>query len=569
MYQAFTTYRSRDAIKILWRNWAVLFAAFFSLWFVGVKNIAPWRYEWLWFGDLRAAQVHWEFFRWTELFKFPIAGTPNYVREEPHSLLFYLPFKSLNPILPDKFQFLGFIVVTLFIFQAVAAVKLLKLFGLSELHRNLGAVLLVLSPILIFRTGYLSHVMLGGHGFILAAINLYWSESKRVRSWTLVCVLLSLLDPYLMVLAISILVCHIGRMVLISPKNYSEPLIMGAVVALSVLASLFLQGYFVDAGSLQSSHSFRMNVAAFFNPHFDSQQNFSLILSRFHRLFNQSNFSEEIEGFSYLGLGLIVGVIVCIPVVIAKWKSQHFRKGLPLFSLAVAWVYLSLSSTAVLFRTEFEIPFPAAFDSFRATFRGAPRFTILAYYLVAVGVIVVISQLSRLSKVFRLLLPVLLLVQVVDILPGIQKSHQQISSDKILPLELDSTTWSEIKETYKHLKFYPVYNFNSDLNDRFSDYWISEDRWYPIVMFAARSHITSNFGYLARGSLKMTQDENEQTLLELKNGKLESCTIYVLPGSDVWKTYSSNLAPDQRAFSLDGYHLILSPPTSCSTGGND
>jgi len=569
MYQSLSTSRLSSAWRHLFQNWAVPISTCFSLWFIGPGNVAPWRYEWLWFGDLRAAQIQWEFFRWTEVFKFPIAGTPNYVREEPHSVLFYLPFKLLNPILPVNFQFLGFIVVTLFTFQAVASVKLLKQFGLPNLHRNIGAVLLVLSPILIFRTGYLSHVMLGGHGFVLFLIYLYWRESENIRSWALVCGPLSLLDPYLTVLAMSILACHIARMLLISPKNFIRPLKLGLAISLVVLVSLFLQGYFIDTGALKSSYSFRMNIAAFLNPHFSVQENFSLILSRLHRVFNQSNFSEEIEGFSYLGLGIIVGAVVCLPVLLMRWSSEAFRKGLPLLGLAIIWVFVALSSRAVLFRTEFRIPFPRIFDSFRTTFRSAPRFTVLAYYLVVIAVIVVISRLSRSKGALRFALPLLLLVQVVDVLPGIQKSQQQISSRKSLYPDLSGETWSEIGDTYKRLKIYPVYDFNSDLNGRLSDYWILEDRWYPIVMFAARSHLTSNFGYLARGSWEKTQDENTQTIRELDDGNLESCTIYVLPGSDIWRTYSSNLAPDQRAFSLDGYYLILSAPTSCRDGGND
>lgn len=553
----------RQSGVLLKNYWVVPLSSLFSLWLIGPRNISPSRYEWLWFGDLRAAQIQWEFFRATALFQFPIAGTPNYVRAEPHSLLFLFPFKLINPILPDNFQFMGFVVLVLFTLQAVAAQKLLGLFGLTTFQKNVASCFFVISPLLIFRTATMSHVMLGGHFLILASIYLYWAGSNSIRNWTLVCLTLSFLDPYLLVVSLSVLGAHVCRESLQSPRKTLRMMQIAATVIVLVAASLGLQGYFSDPSSLQSSFSFRLNLAAFINPHFGPNQNFSVLMPHIGRVFDQSNIAEEQEGFGFVGFGVIVGAFFSAIWFSRNSQKEDLKRAFPLVGVSLLWLYVALSSEVALFRKQFNIPYPDFFDSFRSMFRGTPRFTVLLYYLILLFVVVGVSRIGKRYALLSVVLPLLVAIQIFDSYPGIMHAHEQISSEKIIVGGRDGARLEEIGDSIKHLYVYPTYDFNSDYNSKMADYWIKDDRWYPLVMYAARNGVTSNFGYLARGDLKTTRAENSRVYRELTTGRLMPCSVYAVPGEAVWSSLKSSSILEDRAIFVDGYYLFLGPLGNC------
>ena len=536
------------------------FGTLFGIWFVGPGSVNPTNQSWTQYGDLRLAELHWKFFRNTEVFQWPIAGTPNYVRVEPHPILFHLPFKLLDPVLPTNFQFVGLALVLLFALQSLVGHRLLAYLGLKPVALFLGTAVLTLSPLLTYRTGFLSHTMLGGHFIVLWSILLYVKTSRSAIQWSAIAFVASTLDMYLFVIVMTILVATTVRFVLFSRErtfsNIGPPLLVPCVI--SVL-SLWAQGFFVDPTSLSAVYTFRLNVASFINPHFGAGLNFSAILPRISEFFDRSLTNEEVEGFAYLGLGVIAGSILGIPYLFINTQKRKFLEYIPLFVVALVWLFIAFSSSFVVFRQEFLVPRIGLVESFRAIFRAGPRFAVLAYYLFAVAVIVGCSRVARVSFKAAALVLMLVVVQLVDIYPGINKSHQSISTAKEVSVRLTSSLWADLGNNFEHLVIYPAYDFHSDFNGVHSNFWIDEDRWFPLVQFAAESGMSSNFGYLSRENLEYTRGENQKTLNQLRKLDLAPCTIYAIPDSA--RSLVTTLG--SRIMKIDGYQVVLGNNKGC------
>lgn len=542
------------------QNAAVFVSLLFAVWFVGPRNIWPTNRRWTLFGDLRLAELHWDFYRNTSIFQFPIAGTPNYVRIEPHPILFHLPFKLLNGILPESFQFIGLSLVVFFALQTLVALRLLRHFGISEFSVNIGAVFLTITPLLIFRTGQLSHTMLGGHFLILLSIYLYSKGTSRFVTWATPVLIASVLDMYLLVVMITICVASTVKEVTAKSEELVIHIKLQVAILLSLAGSLFVQGYLSNPSMLVAKYSFRLNVAAFVNPHFAPGASFSGVLSRID-FFNRTIASEEVEGFAYLGLGAILLIAIGASLSFHRNSKSDHLKWAPIGVVAVFWTYVAFSPNLVIFRREFRIFELPGISTITETFRGAPRFAVLLYYLLIIFGIVQVSRLPRKSLAIGLL-AFFAFVQALDISPGVLRAHKTISSPKEVGVILDGHQWSALSD-YRHLKLYPVYDFHSDFNGKLSNHWIDGDRWYPLVSFASRSRMTSNFGYLSRENLSYTRAENAATLRDLRSGRLAPCTIYSVSSQELWSTLSDGLTADQVSVSIDGYYLILPDRSTC------
>lgn len=541
---------------------AVFIGALFAVWFVGPTNIWPTNRNWVLFGDLRLAELHWDFYRHTSIFQFPIAGTPNYVRVEPHPILFHFPFKLLNQVLPSEFQFVGLSLVIFFGLQAFVAVKIFRALGLPPLQANIGAVMMTLTPLLIFRTGQLSHAMLGGHFLMLTAVYFYSKKVSRFTNWAVLLLVTSFLDMYLLVVMLTIFMAHSIREILYDSRSIIRQARLQFFTGGLIFLSLLIQGYFANPSALVAKYSFRLNIAAFFNPHFAPGLNFSTVLPRISTFFDRTISSEEIEGFAYLGLGLIF--LVCFGCIRLFWtfsRKDLFQWG-PISFVALFWAYVSVSQNAVIFRREFRLPELPGLNAITDIFRAAPRFIVLLYYLLIILGIVQVSRVSRKKSIAVSCLALLASLQTIDTSRGVQIAHRTISTPKESSPILDGEVWKSFSD-YTHLKIYPVYDFHSDFNGRLANYWIEDDRWYPLVSFAARSQMTSNFGYLSRENLQYTRLENASTIADLRSGNLAPCTLYGVPGREIWNSLSKNVRQSQITVSADGYYIIASDKSTC------
>lgn len=135
----------------------------------GLSILAPSNTAWLMRGllDPETNLFGWEYFRKTPWLQFPLGANPEYGMELGSSIvfsdslpLFALPFKLLDPLLPETFQYFGLWVLTCILLHAVFSYLLLAHFISNRWLLGLGTALLLLLPPYLMR--FTIHLALGG-----------------------------------------------------------------------------------------------------------------------------------------------------------------------------------------------------------------------------------------------------------------------------------------------------------------------------------------------------------------------------------------------------------------------
>jgi hypothetical protein len=174
-----------------------------GIWFVGLHNFLPWNVDWLLQGGDRSAyQVSFEFFRQAPLFQWPVTATPTYIEGANTVLvsangIFGIPAKLVGLVFEGQFQFYGLWVAATFGLQALVSFRLLGLFIDNTSTRLAACTLFVLAPVFIHRISPMTHYEIASHWLILAALFLYFSNTKFVRNWSLLLLLSILISDQL------------------------------------------------------------------------------------------------------------------------------------------------------------------------------------------------------------------------------------------------------------------------------------------------------------------------------------------------------------------------------------
>jgi hypothetical protein len=170
---------------------ASLVGGLFGAYLVGLRNLAPCNYEWLYSkGDGALTQLGFEFFRKAPLLQWPLTAVPQYVAGSnmilpTENAVANLLGKLVGVIFTGNFQFVGLWIAACFALQGYFGAKLLSRFINSGSAQIFGALFFVFSPALLFRVGVMNHYHLGAHWMILFALYLYFDKESRTRTWSL------------------------------------------------------------------------------------------------------------------------------------------------------------------------------------------------------------------------------------------------------------------------------------------------------------------------------------------------------------------------------------------------
>ena len=288
----------------------------------GGRILNPTYDDWLMIGDSAQHYIGWEFFRHTPLFQWPIADNPKLGLEVASSIVFTdsIPiaafiFKQLNYFLPATFQYFGLWIWLCFVLQAFFAWKLLSKFVSDRLSLALASSFLVISPVLIYRfihQGY-GHIALGSQFLLLAALCLYFDQTKNTGRWVALIVSTILIHAYFIPMILAIWFAWLLK----SSASRASRLRHFLVIGFSVIATFVLGGYialgpdlFLGSSSVTPDdfpYRFRWQPLALI----DSGTDFSGGWSRF--LMDRTELFGDVEGFSFLGSGVIA--LICIVFV--------------------------------------------------------------------------------------------------------------------------------------------------------------------------------------------------------------------------------------------------------------
>ncbi len=567
----------------------------------GGRIIDPTNRDWLMLGDSAQHYLGWAFFRDTPLLQWPIGANPKLGLDFASSIVFTdsIPlaafvFKPLNVVLPETFQYLGVWIWMCFVLQAYFGVRLLARRVADRSLCGLGAALIVLAPVLSYRLvhqGY-GHIALVSHFVILAALDLYLDERGSVRKWAILICCALLIQAYFVPMVVAIWIASmVSRRLAIRDTARQVAIVLGSLGIVAVVSGFASLGgrLFVGDSSVTPEdfpYRFRWQPMALV----DSATDFSTGWS--HVMADQLELFGDVEGFTYLGSGLLLvvlpavvlsmlrkrsgivsardvvvvlgivaacafvvpsrlfstGIAVMLFVVVAVFAGRSIRERRHralLVAAVLLGVYSMTMRPGVGRRTFFEYDLVPVLEQFTQTFRTHARSSWVLYYVVLLALVVLVA--TRLPR--RLAIGVLALavvVSVVDSNPAMSQVRHRFTSQPVWVNQLDDPMWDEVVQGRDSIITYPP--LNNDL----------EGRWIHIEDFVQRRGMATNAGYFSRWSIDTYVRVNQRLHDELRAGEFDPKSLYVIFDPDMWAFLSSD--PTRFAFigDIDGY-LVVAP----------
>jgi len=533
--------------------------------FLGPRNVLPWNLNWLvGKGDGSADQLVFQFFRRTPFFQWPITAVPNYVAgantvNPSGNAIFSVGAKLVGIIIPGQFQYFGILIVLWFALQAFFAERLLSRFISNSVFRLIGTTFFIISPVFLYRLAAMRHFHVSAHWLILAALYLYFDKRSRTKSWAM---LISVAIAINLYIAIAVVVVFIAAVIKMYMRNELPSIGLKLKFCIKVVVPSILSaiGSFVVSGFLSYKESssgagfYRINLFAFFNPGYSATGSFSNVLNSIVPASKRVLFSEEWEGFQYLGLG----VVIALPLVmIYSWRLRREFRGsswLPLFLAAGVLFLIALSNRVTFAHVEVGYWWPDVLLRFRQIFRGASRFGFLLYYLLTLMVIVTVSRMFSKKYATTVLLG-LLTFALVDQAPGILAMHKSIGSSAPSKGLLVDKKWLLIAND--HSKLIIDKNFDLQVEGQVkSDAITFAINWFELAQFAVDNKMSTNFGYVSRPIQAFVKAEDARVARELSSGQLDSDAVYLVSNRADWIRYQKQMGSGGLAYELDGFFVI-------------
>lgn len=516
-----------------------------ALFFVitGGGILYPTNIDWL-KGDEVNSLYAWEFFRHTPIFQNPLGQNYSYgmgmggsiVYAEP-LFLFAFPFKLFSFLLPTPFQYLGSWVLLSFVLQAIFSWKLIEKITDDRLFQLFGSFFFVLAPPFLWR--FHGHLQFLGQWLILAGIWLYLSKAYSRYGWLCLLITTSLVHPYFLFMLLAMWGADLIKRIYSNELNYLKTIQYIFINILIVLLVLWQEGYFILPGGYEAFGFgyFRMNLLSFIDPTDWGEFN---SWSRF--LPKQLNTPGDYEGFSYLGLGMILLGVLIIPKFLESSKKYFIliiKKNLTLLLIAFLLMLFALSNHIVFGKYEvFSYKVPQFFNIFRASGRMA----LPIFYLCYLGIFYLTVKLYK-KSISRLLIFSCLCIQCIDSSNTYINCRNWLSHSSPYISPLKSTIWKEAAKKYKNFIYlFPEYNFTI----------------LPFVHYAAFHHLNINMGYFARLDVKKITYIKDKLMNNIFNGNFDKDSMYVVKEeqSKRIKINSKTNFP-YNVVQSDGYILIL------------
>lgn len=488
----------------------------------GVKVLNPSYIDWILTvgNDLGQHYLGWEFYR-NSPWMFPIGMITTAVYPNAISVIFTdsIPilaviFKLFSSILPSSFQYLGIYGALCFILQGVTSSIILKKFIKNDYFVCLLSIFFILSPVMIDRMFY--HTALASHYLILLSIILLlykdkFNITKNIIYWGLLGLICSSTHIYILLIDGIILIGYV-LYELLTTKNYKKALLSLLSYLLFSCITVFLLGGFT--ADLSTSHTefgiFNYNLCGIF----DGAGYSKIITTPFC-----SN-NDQMEGFAYLGFGLILGLglsVFCLLYLFFKGKFKKNNKKLIFSLLFLCIISLLLSSmNQIYFGDNLLYEFDLSFiNKLLFLFRSNGRIIWIMYYILIIAIIYILYNTFN-KKIFFIVAILLLSIQIYD-----------------------------LSDTFENKNFFYTFNFeyqsSNELSQLFkedfdhvvllSNYIFDHGKMYEIDKLVIENNKTINRFYLAQDIMDDTIDEQISSVLV----NIDDRSIYIFPVEYLFK----------------------------------
>ncbi|MCI8710865.1 MAG: hypothetical protein HFH23_01010 [Ruminococcus sp.] len=533
--------------------------------------------------------------------------------------LFAMFFKLLSPILPETFQYFGIFGLLCYVLMGGFGVLLMRRMTPHVLPQWIGGAFFVLSPCLLKRTFY--HTALSAHFLILAAFCLWayreeilakppsmpkkdapgiapakaitamrgrlFPRLRHTLSWCAICAASFLTNPYLTPMVFGVLACSLLHEWLLKHdfwdwhpwlklQNWRDFLVGLLTPAAATLLAGYLCGAFYGNVSAASNglSELSFNLLQLVNP-----ANYLLDIQDFIYTWETQNYSAFLpilpsfsewqeEGFSYLGLGVILMLVLAgglsairtlhrqntaklarksdaralhrqntaklarkadISTMPEKNGRSSTRKGLalciPVLIYFTVFTLLALSPRFTIGNVKLlEIPYPDFIYDTLSIFRSTGRFAWMLHYGILALALLALCHLFRTARhgklVLSLTLATLLFVQIIDLMPGLSDKHEAYTkefADYVSPFQ--SSGWKILGENATQIMVCPPTGTFGLYN--------APDTSCHLEQYALQYGLSLNVTYMSRDVSKAADKAARKHLETRKNGEKHPEIIYV------------------------------------------
>ena len=598
------------------RIYSLLIGLSVFVYVTGGRILNPTSRDWLMVGDSATHYMGWEFFRHTSLLQWPLGLNPKLGLDISSSIAFTdsIPlaafiFKPFNSLLPATFQYLGLWILICFVLQTYLAARLLSHFLADQIQIALGSVFIALSPVLIYRLvhdGY-GHIALVSHFLILGALNLYFTKPLKSLWWALLFTSTILIQAYFIPMVAAIWIAKLVQYLRHDGGSRSVAIKHFAAVAVASISTLIAGGYVALGSNLFTGGSevtdssfpywFRWQPLSLI----DIQTSFSGTWSHF--LSDQQELRGDVEGFSFLGSGIILlaGLVALVLllryfvarfphyqlsqvtaaigatlVITASWivmstqvfsmalfvllavfvirfsieklvtkKSESRSRHRALYLLVAALAAYSMTfRPGIGRRTFFVYPLPPLFKQFTQTFHTHGRYIWPAYYLLVLVVIVVACRVFN-KKLATIVLTGCLLFQIVDSASAVTTVRHRFTDAPEWVSPMQDPRWEELAGTHKNIVTLPLL-----IND-------VESRWMLIADFASRHKMGTNAVYFSRINMEEASQYAGRLHDGFLHGTLDPSNIYIVTDDAYWEGVVGLKFPYAFTGDIDGFHVVV------------
>lgn len=454
-------------------------------------------------------------------------------------------FKCFSGILPETFQYFGIYVFCCIILQAISSGLLISLFSNNKLYTMLGVVLFCCSPIMLERA--FRHTALASHWLILFMLYFYFRGRKNKQmDWrTMIIPVIAIgIHPYFLPIVFGIMFANVVESVILDKKNLLRSVLYLAGSLLATIGSGYLIGALGTSSSLtgEGYGFYSMNLNAISNPISCG----NIVWSRFLNVLPQ--ILGNYDGFNYLGVGVILGIIVLLLFTIIKKcdVTSLFKENIVLIVLCVGFWLFAISNVVTLNQNIlFIVPLPNKILSLAAIFRASSRIFYPVFYLIFLAVVIGILKFVN-KKYCLILLFVIVVVQLIDISPALQTKHE---SFKVANIEKEynegdftgSPVWNDIAKKQMKIRM---------LNNAFD---------YRLAAFGEKNKLSPDISVSSNhfsGGIDLGAIYQDNAM-EVVEGNLDDNCVYVL-SNDALLNDILKLNSDVSLYNDAGYYIITS-----------
>jgi hypothetical protein len=493
----------------------------------GFEIILPSNINWLMtvYHDWGQHYLGWAYFQkepWhlpigaIENYNFPAGTNVGFTDSIPLLAIF---FKTISFLLPETFQYFGIWFLSCHLLMGYFTFKVFNLYTKNYWLIVLAVLLISFNPVLMYRG---MHPALCAQWLIMASIYYYLVKPLKEnvqninKKQLLILVLSALINPYLFLMII-------GFSIILPFKNYYfDKLISLKQVFYYIFSGLFtvFVCWFL-IGMVSFSTSKTMEVE-------NSYGLYGFNLNSFYNSFGWSTFFPTIkifspsqyEGFSYLGLGffiiIIIGIIYLLYLIINKsiQIKKHY-KFVPFFLLLLVTIIFAITNKVTINDSLlFEYYLPEFIVKIGNIFRASGRFIWIFYYTLFSFFLIVFFKIKIHNRIKVFFLIFITLIQFYDIKLFLNK---QIVSGNYEIKPLNEKKWTEISSNFDKIITYPLYNNSLGYSLDYQDW----------CFIALKNDLPITNGYVARESGDKNVIFQQKIKDKIKQGEINSNELYI------------------------------------------